>query len=506
MATLPSRPATDVQKDGPPATPVQIYALHGLKQTEATQFFEMCWVDQAHAVMLVRAGIIDDDDGQKLLEALVAIAQGGVNALPQDPTKESFLSYIETALENKVGKDLAAKLHTARSRIDQSATINLVVFRDASLGIMKKIIALQQALLQRAKDYPNSAMPYYTHMQQAQPGTFGHYLLAKVQTLNDDLWRCKEAFGRMNRNPLGGVGRSGTGWPTDRKITTKLLAFDGIVDNSLRCRDTDYAAEMAFTLSIVMSHLNDIAADFELWCMREIGYLTLPNEFCAVSSIFPQKKNPLTLDTLRHRAGAAVNWSSSALATYRCLGTGDQIVHGVPSELSGAITTTNEALDHMAKLTMALTFNEERASEVLAEGWATLSNLTDWLAQKNDVPFRIGYTIVKSLMAECTERNIRCSEITADMVTGKVKELAGREISITQADVDTALNPDEFIRTRISTGSIGPKEVHRMIDGCGAVIVENLNWVEEKCSQIQLAQKLLAVEVCAITHPDLFLK
>ncbi|TFK96879.1 argininosuccinate lyase [Pterulicium gracile] len=443
-------------------------------QQEATRFFEMCWVDQAHT------------DARQLLEALIAIAK-------EDAAKESFLSYVEAALETRTSREVAAKLHTA-------PTIHLVTLRGAFLGVMRKIIGLQQALLQRSKEYANSAIPYYTHLQQAQPGTLGHYLLSKLAVLDDDFGRCKDAYVRMNRNPLGGVGRSGTGWPIDRSITTRLLGFDDIIDNSLLCRDTNYAAEMASILAIMMSHVNDIASDLQLWFTREFNYITLPDGFCSFSSIFPQKKNPVTLDGIRQLTGPAVNWGSSALATYRCLGTGDQIVHSMPLELAGAISTTNGVLSHMSEVVMAFGFNEEHASQVLKDGWSTLSNLTDWLAQKTGIPFRVGHDIVIGLFADCTASRLRCAEITAAMVMAKVKALTGQEIWLTQEDVDSALDPAEFIRTRVSTGGIGPMEVQRMIADAGASIVRNSSWVTEKEEQIDFAQQLLAVEIFSITH------
>lgn len=495
--TLPTRPSATADNGDLSIAPVHAFVWNKLKPTEAAQFYEMCWVDQAHVVMLIKTGIIPIADGRKLLTALVEVAKEGVDALPQDPTKESFLSYVEDALKAKVG-DLAAKLHTARSRIDQSATIGRIAFRDFFLDVMEKIIALQKAMLIRAKEYANSPMCYYTHMQQAQPGTFGHYLLAKIETLDEDLDRFKDAFRRMNNNPLGGVGRSGTGWAIDRKITEELLGFDGIVKNSLRCRDTDYAVEMCSVLAHLMAHINDIASDHQIWFMIEFKIVDLPNNYCAVSSIFPQKKNPLTLDTVRLNCGQAVNWGSTALATYRCLGTGDQIVHGVPPHLSGAISLTNETVEHMALVMKALTFNQKRASKILAEGGSTLSNLAEWLDQKHEIPTRIGYAIVKSLKTDCDDQTIPYSGITADMVMRKVADLAKRQISVAQEDVNTVLDPAEFIRTRISSGSIGPEQVQTLITECDAAIKGNADWVGKQRHRIEGAKASLAKVVYEI--------
>ncbi|WP_454703153.1 argininosuccinate lyase [Agrobacterium burrii] len=500
QSTLPSRPAL-AANDGPAPKPVHAYVFDGLKAVEAKQFFWMCWVDQVHALMLAKTGIINMDEARQMLAALVEIAHDGVAALDKDPTKESFLSYIEAALEKKTSPDLAKKLHTARSRIDQSATINLIYYRDDYLLIMGKVIDFQKALLLRAEQFGNSAMPYHTHMQQSQPGTFGHYLLAKFGSFNSDLQRCMDAYARMaTKCPLGGVGRSGTSWPIDRSFTAELLGFNPTVENALLCRDTEWSVDMAYSLSMVMSHLNDIADDFQLWSMNEIDFIRLPEDSCSVSSIFPQKKNPLTLDVLRTKAGPSVNWVSNILSTYRCLGTGDQIGHGVSPVLAEAFATTGDALALMTKLVTDLEFKEAEALKHLAKGFSTMSNLSDFLARHHDLPVRMCYDVVKALNAECKCNNLSCAEITADMVKGNVKEFTGRDIEIAQQDVVTALDPKEFIRTRTSAGSLGPEQVRQMIETNKGTLISNTAWLNDARTGIERQQQNLGVLIRFYTN------
>jgi argininosuccinate lyase len=492
--------STSAEADQP--TPVQKYFWRPRQKHERTQLRQFLKVDMAHLTMLEETRILARDVAGKILAVLQEINNEGVDRLIIDPCKESLLFNIEDTLKRELGLDVAGCLHTARSRIDQSATVARLEIREKFLDVMGKLLALQDAVLTRATEFPNALMPYYTHMQQAQPGVLGHYLVAQVQKLQDDYARCQGAFDRLNRNPLGIVGRSGTSWSIDRQRTTELMGFDGIIDNSLTGRDTDYAAEILAYLGLLMSHLNDWATDFHIWFTAEFGFIDLPKEFCCASSIFPQKKNPVTLEQIKTVSGEAVGWFGTTCATFRGAGTGDQIPHGVHDHFGTAMQATSDMLDLAVEIINNFTFKADRAKQVLCEGWSTASNLADVLVRKHEISPREAHKIVQALKTYCDEQRKGPSDVTPELFKAACTRAGKKVINISQEGLDMGLDPEQFVRNCVSTGSVAPTEITRMIDQMAGNILRNKAWLNGKRKQMKAAEEALEEAVHGIIGPD----
>ena len=485
--------------NGIKSTPAQLYYLWPAQKQEFKQFSHFCWIDLAHVVMLVEQGTVDRDVGQKLLPSLQDIREQGYQRLPIDPFKESLLFQVEGALSQKHGDRVAGALHTARSRIDQRATAGRMYHRDLLLQAMDRIQQFQACLVNAAKKHSGRLVPYYTHMQQAQPGNFGHYLLAFAAKLQEDFERCQEAYRRVNRNPLGTVGRSGTGLRIERQRTTQLLGFDSPIHNSLLGRDADYAADIVAALSFVMYHLNDFATDMHVWATSEFGYIQLPEAYCATSSIFPQKRNPVTLEVIKCAAGPATSWLASTLSTFRGEGTGDQKVHGAPAHLQSSIDTTSDMLELACLVVDAIEFNDDRIKQVFANTWSTTSNLSDTLMQSHGLSIREAYSVVKRVVRHSIDNGITRSQVTPELVRqASLDVLDNTEIEMSVEELHLALDPEGFVKTRTSSGSVGPAEVQNLILAAEEMLSENKEWSRERREQLSTAESQLEEAVAQI--------
>ncbi|MBR2013772.1 MAG: argininosuccinate lyase, partial [Clostridia bacterium] len=274
----------------------------------------------AHAAMLAKQGILTEQEGQEIIEALGGILQDIEDgALAIDPEAEDIHMFIESVLTKRIG-DLGKKLHTARSRNDQVAVDIRLYLRDETTEILGLIKELIGAVVEQAKTNANVIMPGYTHLQRAQPITFGHHLLAYCMMLIRDCGRLEDAAKRMNQNPLGACALAGTTYNTDRAETAKLLGFDGYTLNSIdSVSDRDYCLELMSAFSVLMMHLSRFSEEIILWSSWEFKFVELDDSYTTGSSIMPQKKNPDMAELVRGKTGRVYGDLMALLTTLKGL-------------------------------------------------------------------------------------------------------------------------------------------------------------------------------------------
>lgn len=493
---IPINTPTLIQEPG--LQPIFVYHSWPTILAEKKQLDEFCWVDLAHVVMLVEHGTIPRDAGKDLIRVIQQIRIGGEAELELDPSKEGVFYQIEARLACELGEYVAGFMHTARSRIDQRATIGRLFYREPLLETMRAVERLQQVLITCARKHATTVFPYHTHMQQSQPGTYGHYLMAQATKFQQDFDRCQSAYQRLNLSPLGTVGRNGTSLRINRQRTAELLAFDGCVENSLMGKDADWAADVMAALSFIMSHLNMVACDLQLWSSNEFAFCQLPDGFCERSSLFPQKRNPVTLETIKLAAGSSVAWLTGALATARGLGTGDHSLYGIPADMQQAIATTTKMLELAGLAILSVRLNETRIGEVLADSWSTTTRLGETLISQNKLSVRQGYAVVADLVSTCRNKGIRRSEVTPEMVTQSAQCMLGRPLSITQDDLRQSLDPYRFVANCISEGSVGPVQVEKLIQDGDKTRASHSAWLRQREDRIADAQRQLDKAALAI--------
>ena len=473
------------------------YHVPGLAR-EKRQLKDHMAVDLAHTVMLVEQGILARDQGAAILKALMEFRDLPPDAFPIDPLRGSFLLQVEAFLSQRIGEDTAGRMHTGRSRIDMGATVRRRYKRGRMLDTMESLLRLQGAVMSQARRHTRTIMPGYTHMQHAQPWVFGHYLLSFCTKFREDFQRMVECYARVNLNPLGAVGLSGTSWPLNRQRTTELLGFSGLVENSKLGREAYYAAEAIAALSYVMCDLNDLATDFHVWSTTEFGLVESDDAYCGTSSIFPQKKNPNSLETIKRAGGAAVTWLATALATYRAEGTGDQAMRGLPM-IDDAFNTTEGMCDLGTGVVETLIVHEDRMRELVANSWCTSSNLADVIVREAGLSFRQTHHVVARLVRICLAEKVLPSQVTSAILNRAAQETIGKDLPMQESALRDALNPDVFVRTRVTVGSVAPNEVDRMLAAEQQGLEQATAWLSAEKQRIADAARKLDDAVRQIT-------
>ncbi|MGY2167512.1 argininosuccinate lyase [Pseudomonas gingeri] len=466
-------------------------------ETEKRQYHEFVEVDLAHTVMLVEQQILSKPVGQAILAELRLIRDLSPADFPFDVKKGSFLLQVESYLFSRIGEDSAGQMHTGRSRIDQGATVRRLYDRKRILAVLDRINEFQVALIEKAARHGDTIMPGYTHMQHAQPWVFGHYLLSFTSRLHDSFSRLTNAYGRVNRNPLGAVGLAGTSWPLDRARTTHLLGFDSLVENSKLGREAWYAAETIGALSFVMADLNDLATDLHIWSSVEFATVESDDGYCGTSSIFPQKKNPSGLETIKKAAGGSVTWLSTALATFRSEGTGDQAMRDLPL-IHDALAITEGMLDLFTGIIETLVVHEDRMATLLSGSWCTASNLADVIVREQGISFRQVHHVVARLVRNCLLAGISPAMVTSAALNQAAMETIGSPLEYTDAQVRDALNPRRFVETRVSAGGVGPDEVKRLLSLARDELAQDCEWVATNKLKLASARADLDTAVARI--------
>lgn len=472
---------------------------HDLPQLarEKRMFKEFLAVDLAHTAMLVEQGILTKQTGAAILAQLKKLEKVDAEDFPIDVIKGSFLLQVEAYLFGLIGEDVGGQMHTGRSRIDQGATVRRLYKRNRILDVLQRITELQSALLRLAGTHSRTVMPGYTHMQHAQPWVFGHYLLSFSTRLHDSFERLAQSYARVNRNPLGAVGLAGTSWPLDRQRTTDLLGFAAILENAKLGREAYYAADAIGALSFVMADLNDLATDLHVWSSFEFGMVETHDAYCGTSSIFPQKKNPTALETIKKAAGGSVTWAASALATFRAEGTGDQAVRELPL-IDEALATTEAMLDLSSGVIDTLIVHDQRMRAGLAQSWCTASNLADTIVRTTGMSFRQVHHVVARLVRNCVARDVGRAAATAALLDEAAMETVGKPVGMTDAAVKDALDPQRFVETRVTRGSVAPAEVDRMLESTRAVNQADVEWLRAERERIARSARQLSAAVEAI--------
>lgn len=411
----------------------------------------------AHAAMLAHCGIIGEDEAAKIITGLQSILSDieSGNLVP-DPECEDIHMFVEKTLTDRIG-EAGKKLHTARSRNDQTVLDLRMFLREKTDGLLSGIKKLAAALTDKAEEYKAAIMPGYTHMQRAQPITFGHQLLAYVMMLMRDAERLSDCRKRINVSPIGCCALAGTTFDTDRTLEAELLGFDGVCKNSIDgVSDRDFCIELAGCLSIVMMHLSRLCEELVLWSGAEFGYIELDDGFTTGSSIMPQKKNPDPAELIRGKTGR-VYGDLIALLT---------IMKGLPlaynkdmqedkEQVFDACDTVGICLEVAAGMIETMKVNTANMKAAAQKGFINATDLADYLVGKG-IPFRTAYKAAGETVAYCIKNGFVLETLPLD----KYKELCGD----VGRDVYSAVDLENCVSKRISYGGTSVSSVKKQIE------------------------------------------
>ncbi len=409
----------------------------------------------AHAAMLARAGIIEPADEAAIREGLAAIG-GEIEAgrFSFDDALEDIHMNIEARLTDRIG-EAGKRLHTARSRNDQVATDFRLWVRDALDSLDLQVAELMRALADRAAEHAADPMPGFTHLQTAQPVTFGHHLLAYVEMLHRDRGRLADARRRLNECPLGSAALAGTSFPIDRHATASALGFDRPTANSLDAvSDRDFALEFLSTASICAIHVSRLAEEIVIWCSAPFGFVRLSDAFTTGSSIMPQKRNPDAAELARAKVGRIMG----ALVALLTVMKGLPLAYAKDTQedkepVFDAADALSLSLAAMAGMVRDLQPDTARMRAMAGSGFSTATDLADWLVRVLHLPFRTAHHVTGRLVAAAESRGV-------DLAGLSLAEMQAVEPGITQ-DVFGVLTVEASVASRTSYGGTAPANVAR---------------------------------------------
>ncbi|MFT6102784.1 MAG: argininosuccinate lyase [Granulosicoccus sp.] len=410
----------------------------------------------AHATMLAKIGVLNDDEKQQIIDGLEDIrAEITAGNFKWSVQLEDVHMNIEAALTARIGIT-GKKLHTGRSRNDQVATDIRLYLRDEIDVIAKELTRLQEGLLLVAEREADTIMPGFTHLQTAQPVTFGHHLLAWFEMLQRDHGRLMDCRQRANQSPLGAAALAGTTYPIDRAYTAELLGFDRPTANSLdSVSDRDFVIEFCAFASILMTHLSRASEELVLWTSAQFNFIELPDRFCTGSSIMPQKKNPDVPELVRGKTGR-VNGHLICMLT---LMKSQPLAYNKDNQedkepLFDALDTVRDCLRAFADMIPAITSKKDSMYEAAKRGFSTATDLADYLVRKG-IPFRDSHEIVGKSVAYGIE-------VEKDLSDMSLEELQQFSSKIT-ADVFDVLTLEGSVAARDHLGGTAPNQVRKAV-------------------------------------------
>ncbi len=411
----------------------------------------------AQAQMLARQKIISRSDAQKIVAGLRAILKR-IDAGKFDfkESLEDIHMNIEATLREEIG-DAAGRLHTARSRNDQVATDVRLFTRDACDALDAALKDLQKALVKRAGEQAATLMPGFTHLQVAQPVTLGHHLLAYVEMFGRDRARLRDARARMNESPLGAAALAGTSFPIDREYTAKQLDFDAPMHNSLDAvASRDFVLEFLAACSLCAVHLSRLAEEMVLWSSPMFGFVRFSDRWSTGSSIMPQKRNPDAAELVRGKAGRVFGHLMGLLTVMKALPLAyNKDMQEDKEPLFDTTDTMLLCVQAMEGMVRDFAAQKERMKELAGEGYATATDLADWLARELHMPFRDAHHVTAKLVGYAASRRKRLESLS-------LKEMQAVESRITKA-VFAVLKPSDSVKSRRSFGGTSPENVKKAV-------------------------------------------
>ena len=412
---------------------------------------------KAHVAMLAKQGIVDGEDAQAITEGLNRIAEEyEANGVPVNLDLEDIHMVTESRLAELIGP-AAGRLHTARSRNDQVATDFRLWVRDAMDEVMAGLAGLQQALLARAEEHVDAVMPGFTHLQSAQPVTLGHHLMAYYEMVRRDRSRFADARVRLDECPLGAAALAGTGFPIDRHATAAALGFAKTTDNSLdSVSDRDFALDYLMAATQASLHLSRLAEEFIIWASQPFGFVKLPDAYSTGSSIMPQKRNPDAAELVRGHAGRIMGCMNALCVTMKGLPLAySKDMQDDKPPVFEAHDLLGLSIAAMTGMIETVTFRTDRMRGLAESGFATATDLADWLVREGDIPFREAHHITGRAVAAAEEAGVQLADLPLETLKAIDARIDDRIYAV--------LTVDASVASRKSHGGTAPDQVRARI-------------------------------------------
>lgn len=449
---------------------------------------------RAHVIMLAEQGILTRAEAGKLLAALKKLQEAGPETVGRRPGLTDLFSNLEEWIIEEIGLEVGGKLHTGRSRNDMNLTIERMYTRKTLLDMCEAVSFLMDTLLRQARLHKQTVIPGYTHhSQHAQPVTLGHFYLCAFENFERDMERLLAAYDHTNLSPMGGAAIATTGFPINRERVARLLGFDGLLVNSMNATSSlDFAYESACAMCIFIQNVGRMAESLLLWNMGEVGISRLDLKYCSYSTIMPQKRNPVALETLRYSG----EWSYGALSTmFNTMkaytpGNGREpgFVVSLYMEIAQRVIDSAYLLEGIVR---TLEVDQQRALEVTRAGFSTMTELADEMVRSLGLSFSAAKKCVGKLVQIAHDEHIPCQAIDSALVRRAGQEVLGMDLEMPEELIRGALDPVENVKRRNIVGGPSPARVEEMITRGEARLEELSSRWKERRDALEAASALL---------------
>ncbi|MGE5584412.1 MAG: argininosuccinate lyase [Bacillota bacterium] len=445
---------------------VDTVLLPGFELAKKRFFRPMVEVSIAHVLMLAKEGIVAKDEAAAAIRAWKQVLADGVDQVEYDPRYEDLFFYLEARIEQIAGSDAAGSMHVAMSRNDMDAAMFRMALRNDILHILGLLGELRESILDLAASNVDTVMIAYTHNQQAQPTTLGHYLAGVESHLARGFERGYALLKHTNRSPLGAAALAGTGFPIDREFVAGLLGFEELVENTYEAvAASDHFLEAAAFIEVDLSSLSRFVTDLMILSMNEVSGITLDEGLVQISSIMPQKRNPVALEHVRTMISRTMNQAQSVFWLAHNCPFGD--VQDVGDEMQVAVVRLTEDAIQTLRLACEVIANIRVNKDVLTRnvrtGFLTSTELADVLVRSHGFKFRAAHKVVAEFVNELRSRGLALAAGTAQGLDAVSLRVGGRATGMTQEEYTRAIDPAQFVELRSVRGGPAPGELTRQL-------------------------------------------
>ncbi|MFK9093974.1 argininosuccinate lyase [Bacillus salipaludis] len=427
-------------------------------------FHVMFDIHRAHVIMLEEQNIIKTDEAREMLRGINKIAKTDISQISYQKQFEDLFFMMETRIGEEIGSELAGKIHMGRSRNDMGVAMYRLVLRGHFLELLQSVYRLSDALLEQAEQHTETYITGYTHTQPAQPTTLGHYLLAIYDVLQRDIKRMWSAYETVNQSPLGAAALTTTGFPICRTRTCELLGFDIVIENSYDAiGGADYLLETASALMTCMVNTGRWIQDFLQHVTREFGSFYVADPYVQVSSIMPQKRNPVSIEHSRSIASSAYGDALAAMNMIHNTPFGDIVdtEDDLQPHLYRAFTKANRVMKLMVAVITTLKVNDEHTKKMANKSSVTITELADTLARDYGISFRKAHSIASFISKKTSGARKELYEWNIDEINEMISGFV--DVALTEQEWKKIISPEYFVEIRSIQGGPSPKEVVRML-------------------------------------------
>lgn len=482
--------------------PHPLYEKYVLKpfyvDAEKYYYDPMLAANRTHAVMLYRSGIITRENASDLLSALQKVDDIGLEGLNYRSGVEDLFFAIERQLIELVGAAHGGNLQLARSRNDLGYALTRLALRPLILDAMDHLLNFRAILLDFAHTHLETLMPGYTHTQPAQPTTMAHYMAGVLAFLERDTARLKFSYETNNQSPLGAAALTGTGFPINRDLSAKLLGFDGVMASTYDgIATSDNLTDIAGALTTMAVNLSRFTKDMLFWATQESGAIRIDDSFIQISSIMPQKRNPVVLEHIRSRISRMMAQSHGVMIQCHNIPYGDtQDIEDEIFPMSfGSLETASDILHLYGAVMETLHVNVDHLRQRAIAGFTTVTELADTLVRHANLPFRQAHSIVSGMVTHSLQHKLAPSDLTSGLLSQIAQEKLGIKVELSDDLLNTALDPKAFVEARNLFGGSAPSATAEVLDLQAARLHTDQQWLADANAQIDHANQQLIDEI-----------